>query len=252
MISPLELENYLDSLLDVHSYKDASYNGIQVQGIRQEIRRLATGVTASSALLAAAGKADVDAVLTHHGLFWQGQDPRIRGGFASRIRHLVKNDMTLLAYHLPIDGHHELGNNSVLAKELSLEDTCPWGDYHGATIGVLGSCPKVEIGDLVRQLSDTVGREVLHLPGGPEKVERVAIVSGGAAGMALAAARDGAEVFITGEPSEPSMHVAAEEGIHILAAGHHHTETFGVQAVGDHLSKELGIDVLHIDLPNPV
>ena len=252
MVNIYELEAHLDSVLSSSIYDDKSYNGLQVEGGRKNVKKLATGVTASLALIEKAANEGVDTILVHHGLFWKGQPPVLRGGLGARVRSLMDNDLSLLAYHLPIDAHPKLGNNGIIAKGLGLKDVTPWGDYNGSAIGVRGQLSSCPIETLIQKVEKLVGRDVLHFKGGPKNIKTVSIVSGGASSLALSAARSSIDVFITGEPSEPCMHTAAEEKIHILAAGHHHTETFGVQAVGDHIGKEFGFDVQHINIPNPV
>ena len=246
------IEQLCTQLLEPDKYQDASYNGIQVD-TRRPISLLATGVTASEALIRQAAAAGAEAVLVHHGIFWSGVSPAIRGSTYKRVKALMDQDMGLLGYHLPLDAHGELGNNIQLATRLGLSDIAPWGKYHGMTIGYGGTLdPPVAVGELLARVEQLVGRQVLHLPGGPEAVGRVAVVSGGAAMMAPDAARDGFDLFLMGEPSESSMHFAAEEQIHIVAGGHHATETMGAHAMGLRLAQELGIRAVNIDLPNPV
>lgn len=252
MVNIYELEAHLDSVLSSSIYHDKSYNGLQVEGTRKKVKKLATGVTASLALIEKAAKQGADTILVHHGLFWKGQAPVLRGGLGARVRTLMDKNLSLLAYHLPIDAHPTLGNNAILAEQLGLKDIAPWGDYNGSPIGVSGHLSSCPIETLIHKVEKLVGRDVLHFNGGPHNIKTVSIVSGGASSLALSAARSSIDVFITGEPSEPCMHTAAEEKIHILAAGHHHTETFGVQAVGDYIGKEFGLDIQHINIPNPV
>lgn len=246
------LKKYLDDVLCTADFEDQSYNGIQVESGDKEVRRLATGVTASLALIERASQAGADTILVHHGLFWKGQDPMLIGGLGARVRHIIDGKMNLLAYHLPIDAHPELGNNAVLAKKLNLMETKPWGDYKGSKIGVCGQLSPCPVETFLKKVESVAGGRVLHFTGGPDVVESAAIVSGGASSLGVSAARSGFHVFITGEPSEPCMHIAAEEQIHIFAAGHHNTETFGVRAVGDRISKEFDLEVVHINIPNPV
>lgn len=245
------IEAYCNELLQTEKHRDAAVNGVQV-GCRQDVRKLVTGVTASAALIKQAVQKGAQMVLAHHGLFWEGQSPALKGGLLTRVRLLVEHDMALLAYHLPLDAHPELGNNAVLARSLGLSEPKPWGTYKDAAIGVEGRLKPTPVDELVRSISRLVDREVLHFPGGPEQVERVAVVSGGAAMMALDAASQGFDLFLTGEPAETCMHVAEEESIHIVAAGHHATEVFGVRALADHLAQHFGLEAVHVDIPNPV
>jgi dinuclear metal center YbgI/SA1388 family protein len=252
MANLYEIESFLDRELRALDFDDASFNGLQVAAGPVEVERVATGVTASAALIAAAIEQDAQLILTHHGLFWRGQSPAIRGGMAKRVAPLITNGVSLAAYHLPIDAHPELGNNAVMARKLGLSNPQPWGRYHGASIGQAGDITPAPVEQVIARIEEMVEKPSLHLGGGPNEVRRVAIVSGGGASLALQAARQGFDLFLTGEPTEQCMHIAEEESIHIVAAGHHNTETFGVQAVGDMLAEHLGVDVRHIDIPNPV
>ena len=247
-----ELERYCNEVLESERFQDASENGVQVDSDRA-VTRLATGVSASEALLLEAARAGAQAVLVHHGIFWSGVSPVIRGGTRKRVSALLEHQMGLLAYHLPLDAHGELGNNIQLGRHLGLGGLTPWGKYHGMVIGYSGVLdPPLPVEQLVQKIQHLVGRPVLHLPGGPATVGKVAVVSGGGAMMAVDAARDGHELFLIGEPTESSMHFAAEEQMHTVAAGHHATETFGVRALGDRLASRFGIEVKHLELPNPV
>ena len=246
------IERTCNQLLEPDRFQDASYNGIQVD-TRQPVSLLATGVTASEALIREAAAAGAQAVLVHHGIFWTGVNPAVRGSTYKRVKVLMDHDMGLLGYHLPLDAHGELGNNIQLATRLGLGNIAPWGKYHGMTIGFGGTRdPSVPVDEFLARIQNLLGREVLHLPGGPGAVGRVAVVSGGAAMMAVDAARDGFDLFLMGEPTESSMHFALEEEMHVVAGGHHATETMGARALGERVAQELGIEAVNIDLPNPV
>ncbi|MCD6500189.1 MAG: Nif3-like dinuclear metal center hexameric protein [Deltaproteobacteria bacterium] len=248
----IAIAQYCQELLKPEEFDDASYNGLQVEG-RDDVHRVAWTVTASAACLNKAATLQADLVCAHHGIFWKGQSPLVRGGMRKRLQVLLEHNMNLLAYHLPLDAHQTLGNNAVMAQRLGLVDRTAWGRYHGRTIGAAGRFPQPRPVKEVEQLIEhLVGRSVLHLEGGPTAIERVALVSGSAASMALEAARDGFDLFLTGEPSEAATHVAAEEGIHIIAAGHHATEVFGVRALAEHLGAHFDLEILSCDIPGPV
>ena len=246
-----QIEGFCNDMLEAGRFDDASFNGIQVETARP-ISVIATGVTASEALIAEAVRAGAQLVLAHHGIFWSGQSPVLRGGMRKRIKLLMDHEMGLIAYHLPLDAHPGLGNNAALGNRLGLTAARPWGKYHGTEIGMAGILAPQSADEIVRSLSKMLEREVLHFPGEHSSIEKVAIVSGGAANMALDAARDGFHLFLTGEPTETCMHIAAEEGIHIVAAGHHATETMGIKALGDNLAQRFKLRAIHLDLPNPV
>lgn len=251
MVFLREIESFCDELLHAKSFDDSAVNGIQVDTHRP-VKSLVMGVTASAALVEQAVEAGADVVLAHHGLFWAGQSPALRSGLLKRVSPLLKHDIGLLAYHLPLDASIDVGNNAMLGRGLGLTELNPWGRYRGTAIGVSGLLPPTPFDQVLQRIVELAGRPVLHLPGGPEIIRKVAVVSGGAASMALEAGRDGFDLFLTGEPSETSMHIAAEEKIHIVAAGHHATETLGVQELGRLLAQKFGIAARFMDLPNPV
>ncbi len=247
-----EVIDYCNTLLEADRFADSSYNGLQVEGQRP-VRRVAWCVTACAASLERAAAHGADLVLCHHGLFWQGQSPLLVGALGKRVRVLMEHGLSLAAYHLPLDAHPELGNNAQIAQAMALEGTEPWGTYRGNVIGMAGSLrePQSPQG-LADRLGELVDHPVLHLPGGPAEIRRVAVVSGGAASMAVDAARAGCHAFVTGEPTESVTHVAAEEGIHVFACGHHATEVFGVRALAARLGEHFGLEVVSADTPNPV
>ena len=252
MPSIQEIVAYASELLQIGSFDDSSYNGLQVDTSRP-IRRIAWVVTASVAALEKARDQGADMVVAHHGLYWKGQDPRAVGGMYQRLSILLGEGMGLAAFHLPLDAHPVYGNNALIAKGLDLADQEPWGHYHGQLIGRAGhTAEPVPIDRFVDQVARLVGRDVLHLPGGPAEVRSVAIVSGGAASMSVEAAADGMDVYITGEPTEWVTHLAAEEHLHILIAGHHATEVFGVRALAEHLAGQFELELIEANVPNPI
>lgn len=243
----------LDQLLDSAGFPDLGPNGLQVPG-RKQVERVVTGVSATRALIERAIELDADLVLVHHGLFWDFDPTGLTPVLAERLRLLFKHDLNLAAYHLPLDAHAELGNNAQLAQGLGLEFHRPFGDFKGRAIGRAGSFPGdgIPIDELITRVRDLTDREPLHLPGGPERVRTLGIVSGSAASSLPEAAARGLDAFLTGEPREHVTAEAAEYGIHFLAAGHHATETFGVRRLGELLERELAVEHHWVDLPNPV
>lgn len=242
-----ELVSYLHEFLEVDQYQDYTPNGLQVEG-SLEINTLVTGVTACQALIDEAIKVEADAILVHHGYFWKNEAQVITGMKQKRIKSLLINDLNLLAYHLPLDGHLDVGNNAQLGKLWQLKDVTPEPGL--LRLGVLQKSVAM---DAFKQLvSDSLGREALHLPGGAEQVKTVAWCSGGAQQYITQAAEWGADVYISGEVSEQTTHLAKELGIHYLAAGHHATESLGVQCLGEHLSERFHLTHYHIDIKNPV
>nr|WP_295084945.1 Nif3-like dinuclear metal center hexameric protein [uncultured Roseateles sp.] len=243
-----DLERHLGQLLDVARFKDYGPNGLQVEG-REQIGPLVCGVTASLGLIEAAIAAKADAILVHHGLFWRGQDGRVTGWMKQRLARLLAHDINLYAYHLPLDAHAELGNNAQLGRLLGWQGESRFGEQD---LGWLGSLPQASSLDkLAAHIGNTLGRTPVLAPGDGRELRRVAWCTGGAQGYFEAAIAAGADVFVTGEISEPQAHYAAETGVAFIAAGHHATERYGVQAVAQQLAAEFGIRQQFIDIPNP-
>jgi dinuclear metal center YbgI/SA1388 family protein len=242
----------LDDLLDTDGTPDFCPNGLQVEG-RREVERVVTGVSACRALFTRAVDLDADLVLVHHGLLWRSEEPpRLVGSVRERLRLLLTHDISLVAYHLPLDRHPELGNAAQLARRLGLVELEPFGEFRGVSVGVCGVFPEpVPADELAEAVAAACEREPLHFPGSRALITSVGIVTGRAANDYHLAVTAGLDAFVTGEPSEWAMHMAAEEGVHFLAAGHHATERFGIVALGRWLA-EHGLEVEFIDLPNPV
>jgi dinuclear metal center YbgI/SA1388 family protein len=252
MISLNELVSYTNSLLDINAFRDYGPNGLQVEG-RSEIKILVSGVTASQALIDAAIDAGADAILVHHGYFWKGEDPCITGIKKQRIARLLDADVSLLAYHLPLDAHPELGNNACLAKELGFSVKGTFGTGSGPDIAFHGELAKPLSGEkLAGLLAERLGREPLHIPGQAGTVKTIGWCSGGAQGMIELAANQGFDAYLTGEVSEQTVHIARETGIHFYAAGHHATERYGAPALGEHLAKQFDLAHQFIEIDNPV
>ena len=244
------LTQYLNELLKPEGFKDYCPNGLQVEG-RDEIRRLVCGVTANQALLDLAVAEQADAILVHHGWFWRGESGSITGIKRNRLKTLLANDINLYAYHLPLDAHPELGNNAGLALAGGWNQTGVFGEQGLGCIGT-PAVPKT-VGKLVADLDKALGRPPLVLAESLEQpVRHIAWCTGGAQGYFEAAIAAGADVFVTGEISEPMVHVARETGVAYIAAGHHATERFGVQALGLSLADRFGIDVRYLEVDSPV
>jgi dinuclear metal center YbgI/SA1388 family protein len=241
------LELRLNQWLEPARFKDYGPNGLQVEG-RAEVRRLVCGVTASLALIDAAIAAGADAILVHHGLFWRGQDGRVTGWMKQRLARLIQHDISLFAYHLPLDAHPELGNNAQLGARLGWSADGRFGDQE---LGFIGSTAPTTLAGLTEQLRALTGREPVCVEGDGRPLRRVAWCSGGAQGYFEAAIAAGADVFVTGEISEPQAHYARETGVAFIAAGHHATERYGVQGVGERVAAELGLNWQFIDVDNP-
>jgi len=242
---------YLDSILDPAAYDDYGPNGLQVPA-REEIESVATGVSANAELFSRAREAGVDLVLVHHGLFWAGPPRPLDRASKRRLQLLFDADLALAAYHLPLDGHLEVGNNALLAKAIGATDLAPFGAHRGATIGVRATLAPIRPAELVERVAAATEREPLAFTDGPDPVRSVGIVSGAGADHLDEAIAAGLDAFVTGEPTERSMSRAREAGIHFLAAGHYATETFGVRALGERLAERFGLRHVFIDVPNPI
>ncbi|WMP16969.1 Nif3-like dinuclear metal center hexameric protein [Thiothrix lacustris] len=245
------LETYLNKLLNIGKFRDYAPNGLQVEG-RAEVTRIVTGVTASQALLDAAVEYGADAVLVHHGYFWKGEAPVIRGMKKQRIATLIQHDISLLGYHLPLDAHPELGNNVQLAMLLGIRNEGVMDERELQGVGNIGSVSEpVSLADFGQQVATALAREPLLIAGGEHPVKRIAWCTGGAQGYIQQAFELGADTYLSGEISEHTVHFARENGIHYIAAGHHATERYGIKALGNHLAEQFGLEHRFIDINNP-
>lgn len=244
-----ELVNYLDGLLMPGKFRDYCPNGLQVEG-RSEIGRIVAGVTASQALLDAAVDHQADAILVHHGYFWKGEDGRVTGIRRKRLATLLANDINLLAYHLPLDAHPELGNNAQLASRLGWIPDGRFGEQDIAWLGTLAE--PCDLTALAAKVALVLGREPMVVGDGGRPIRRIAWCSGGAQGYFEQAIALGVDAFLSGEISEQTVHLARESGVAYLAAGHHATERYGVQALAGHLAQRFALSCSFIDLDNPV
>jgi dinuclear metal center YbgI/SA1388 family protein len=242
-----EIIAFADELLDVVSFRDYGPMGMQVVGSEQ-VDRVVCGVSASRELFERAAAAGAQLVLVHHGLFWENEPRTVDRRMKGRLQALFDADLTLVAYHLALDAHPEVGNNVLLARELGVEVDGPF-----AGIGVGGPIPGgISVDELAARARVAVGREPLVFAEGPERIERAAVVSGGAARHLPEAAQEGYDVLVTGEAAEPTMMAARELGIHFLAAGHYATERLGVQALAARIAERFGVEWEFVELENPV
>lgn len=246
-----EIVRYCNELLDIEQFRDYAPNGLQVEG-KPEVRRLVSGVTACQALIDAAIELEADAILVHHGYFWQGENPVLAGMKMRRIKALLENDISLIAYHLPLDAHSELGNNAQLARELNIEVEQIGGLGHAKNMLFSGRLPRAMSGaELAELLQETLGKSPTHIGEPEDEIETVAWCTGGAQGFIDQAVDLGVDAYISGEISEKTTHIARESGIHYYAAGHHATERYGAPALGCHLAEQFGLEHYFIDVDNP-
>ncbi|MBP8187001.1 MAG: Nif3-like dinuclear metal center hexameric protein [Comamonas sp.] len=248
MIQRQDLLAHFDALLQPERFKDYGPNGLQVEG-KAGIRHIVSGVTASRALIEAAIVDGADAIFVHHGLFWRGMDGRITGWMKERIRLLLAHDISLFAYHLPLDAHPELGNNAQLGARLGVQCDATFGDQ---ALGMLGHVNFANSDALAAHVQATLGRSVTCVSGALGlPIRRLAWCTGGAQGFYESALAAGADAFVTGEISEPQAHLARETGSTFIAAGHHATERYGAPAVAAHVALQLGVSHRFIEIDNP-
>jgi len=238
---------FANELLEVERFPEYGRPGLQVFGA-EEVNKLACGVSSSRELFERAAAAGAQLVLVHHGLFWRNEPLVIDRRLKGRLQALFAADLSLVAYHLALDAHPELGNNALLAERLGLTYDAPF-----AEIGAGGRLMQpVAIDELANRLREATGREPLVFAEGPERIERVAVITGGGGDRVIQAANEAYDAFVTGEPEEPALHSARELGIHFLAGGHYATETFGVRALAERLANEFALEWEYLELPNPV
>lgn len=244
-----ELRDYNASLLQTSLFKDYCPNGLQVEG-RAEVRRIATAVTASQIVLDEAIAWGADAVLVHHGYFWRNEDATLIGIKKRRIAQLLRNDVSLLAYHLPLDAHAELGNNAQLGKLLGLVERGRFAEQNMVWLGTLNQ--PLSLAQFSMMVEQKLQRKPQVIGEGGKIIQTVAWCSGGAQGYFDQAIAQGVDAYLTGEISEQNFHLANETGVAFIAAGHHATERFGVQALGEHLANQFNLEHRFFDQANPV
>ena len=254
-----DLLGWLDQQLKPALFQDYAPNGLQVQG-KPEIKKVITGVTASAQLLQIAADKGADAVLVHHGWFWKGENPCVVGSKFRRMELAIRHGLNVIGYHLPLDAHPEWGNNAQLARVLGLvPDRADDGSGQPVVFGRGGLIwsgtlpPGMQtLGELGTQIETTLGRRPLLIGNSERPLQRIAWCTGGAQGMFEEAIARGVDVYLTGEASEQVYHQAVESGVAYIGAGHHATERYGVQALGQAVAAHFGLDVEFVDLPNPV
>ncbi|MBB4636746.1 Nif3-like dinuclear metal center hexameric protein [Longimicrobium terrae] len=241
---------YLDEYLRIRAVPDypTALNGLQVDGGRTQVRRVAVAVDAAQATIDRAVAGGADLLIVHHGLFWDGNQP-VTGRRYRRLKALLDADLPLYSAHLPLDVHPEVGNNAVLARELGIDIQGTFGEYKGSPVGVWGTVDEMLREALAARLDALLGVRVKLVPGGPERVRRVGVITGGAGGSVADAVAAGLDAFVTGEGAHHNFFDAEEGGINLLLGGHYATETWGVRALGKHLEEKFGIEWMFIDHP---
>lgn len=251
----IELKTLLqqcEQILQPRKFKDYCPNGLQVEG-KPTVKRIVSGVTASQALLDAAVEYAADAILVHHGYFWKGEAEAITGIKRNRLKTLLNNDISLIAYHLPLDAHPALGNNAQLANKLGLEVDDGLEVGNPDSIGLIGHLKTpMSAQQFSDHISQCLGRKPMMIEGGDHQIKTIGWCTGGAQGYIEKAIDLQLDAYLSGEVSEPTFHAAVENGIHYFAAGHHATERYGAKALGEHLAELYGLEHQFIDIDNPV
>ncbi|MEL0632807.1 Nif3-like dinuclear metal center hexameric protein [Pseudoalteromonas carrageenovora] len=246
-----EFNQLLNDILKPHLIKDFCPNGLQVEG-KNEIKTIVTGVTASQALIDAAIEKNADVILVHHGFFWKGESQPITGMKKRRISALLKNDINLFGYHLPLDIHPTIGNNAQLANLLDIEIETGL-EPTANSVAMKGRLKTPLTGsEFAKKIANVLHREPLSSIVRDEKIHTIALCTGGGQGYIDLAAEQGIDAYLTGEASEQTIHSSREQNIDFFAAGHHATERYGVKALGELLAKDYGFEVTFIDIDNPV
>lgn len=251
MTDRTQLLQTLDALLQPERFRDYGPNGLQVEGVAK-VRKIVSGVTASRALIEAAIAAQADTIFVHHGLFWRGQDGCVTGWMKQRLKLLLAHDINLLAYHLPLDAHPELGNNAQLGLQLGLTAQARFGEQDLGFLGERIASVGFESADaLAQHIKIQLNRPVTLVSSAQHAIKKIAWCSGGGQSYFEAAIAAGADAFITGEISEPQAHIARECGVAYLACGHHASERYGARAVAAHVATQFGLAHEFIDIDNP-
>jgi dinuclear metal center YbgI/SA1388 family protein len=252
MAERAEIVAYLDELLDVEGFGDMGPNGLQVPGAA-DVTRVVTGVSAQLELFERAAAGGAELVLCHHGLFWDFAPRSIGPALKQRLRILFDNDISLAAYHLPLDAHPEVGNNALICRALGLEPSEGFAEHRGRQIGIVGrSAEGIPFEQLRARCAETFEQEPFIFDCGPERVHSVAVISGGAPGDFAEAIRLGADAFLTGETAEHVMADARENGVHFIAGGHYATERLGIRRLGELVAERFRVEHEFVEIPNPI
>ena len=244
-----ELCEFIDTYLEIERFQDYCPNGLQVEA-NPEVRHVVCGVTACQALIDAAREAGADTLLVHHGYFWKGEGAPLSGVKGRRIASLMRHGINLLAYHLPLDAHPEVGNNARLGARMGWRPGARFGEQDLIVEGETAVAQT--LAELAADLEARLDTRVLAIDAGGHPVRRLAWCTGAAQGFIEAAAARGVDAFVSGEISEQTVHLARELGVHYLAAGHHATERYGVQALAGEIESRFPLRLQFIDIPNPV
>lgn len=248
-----QLESFLNKLLDVNNFQDYGPNGLQIEG-KSEIKRIAFAVSATYETVNKAVELNADALIVHHGLFWKFHGPKtITKAFYKRVAPLIKNDISLYSYHLPLDAHPEYGNAAAIAKKLQLKDQREFGEYKRSPLGISGKFQNAKkVSEVQIELEKILGHHVMiSTPNKSDSINSIGIITGGANNEWYFCLQEGVDAYLTGEMSEHNWNEAKESGVHMFAGGHYATEQFGVESLQDLISTKFSIDCHYITVENP-
>ncbi|HFC8518444.1 Nif3-like dinuclear metal center hexameric protein [Neisseria weaveri] len=248
MASRKAILNWCDEILQTHTFKDYAPNGLQVEG-REDTEHIVTAVTASRAAIHYAVEQQADMLLVHHGMFWKSEPLTVTGWKKERIAALLKHDINMAGYHLPLDAHPELGNNAQLAAIMGWKTEYCCGEQNLLNIGV--PVEPITLAGLGKKLSETLQRKPVVIGSADKPIKRIAWCTGGAQGFFQTASDEGVDVYVTGEISEAQFHLAQETGTAFISAGHHATERYGIQALGKEIAQKFDVKVDFFDEQNP-
>lgn len=247
-----EIVSFADDYLNMGEMEDYGPQGLQVEGA-SEVTKIVTGVSACMELFEEAKERGAQAVMVHHGMFWNNEPRVVKASLKDRLKFLLVNDISLIGYHLVLDRSEKIGNNIKIVEALGLTDPVGFGKYGGKTIGYMAKTgAPLLINNFIETVRQEINPDARHYSFGPESVEKIAIVSGGAPQLVREAVTQGADLYLTGEETEWIYHFVKEEKIHYVAAGHHATERFGIKALGEKVGEAFGITVDFVDIENPI
>lgn len=249
------IDSFLSRYLKASTFEDYGPNGLQVDAFEGEVKKIALSVSATLESIDEAARQGCEILMTHHGILWKYHPARpLTGPFGERIKRLYKNNLSLISYHLPLDAHEEVGNAVALAKRLGLKNLKPFGLHKKQYSGIQGEWDQEMTGDDVKELLQKIlGRSVVHANVPEKNIRTIGIITGGANNDWIQASEAKLDAYLTGEISEYNWHDSIEAGLHFFAGGHHATEKFGIQELGERLKKEFpGLQTVFIDSANPV
>ncbi|MFP4380318.1 MAG: Nif3-like dinuclear metal center hexameric protein [Candidatus Sumerlaeia bacterium] len=246
-----EIIQYLDAYMNAAEFTDYLPVGLLVEG-RTTVHKVAAAVSASREIFEQAAEWGADMLLVHHGIFWDGESPVLKGFKKDRVKMLLDSEITLIGYHLPLDAHPEVGNNILFAQAMGWKNIEAFGSYKGKKIGFKGECDRQGIQEFVKDAQAFYGTEPTAFLDGPAEIRSAAVISGGAWDHIQEAAEEGIDCFVTGNSDEPVYNMAREMKIHFLAFGHYATERVGIRKLAEHIGEKFQLTTRFFDVDNPL